>query len=207
MRFDPNPLTVWDGATPTFDSDSIVWDTSTTSKAAQVALGNRIIALALLLKTYWAVNLVEVKDGVDYYLTTGSASGQDYFQAISGGKMRLLAPQIFTAQITQPQYKTTKPALTYAPDDLPVDTTVSATIFGMTKGLFNTLITMLGIVAFSFWLVAKQPNLTRHILYIDGIMVLFFTRIGGIVPIWATIIGVGSLLIIGYMIFYEKSSV
>jgi hypothetical protein len=202
----PNPLVAWD-STPAESSTTIVWDTAVAQSDAQESLGDRIISLALQLKAYWGINLVEASDGLNYALTVSSAagSGVDYFLDVAPN-MGALAPDIFPTQIEQPIFKTTDPVLTYLPDDLPVDSTPSANLFGMTKGTLNSLLSMIGILIFSFVIIAKSPNLSRFILLFDGVIVIFFTRIGAIIPVWATLTATVALLVIGYMIFYEKST-
>jgi hypothetical protein len=202
---EPNPLTVWVAPAPVASPCAIEWDTATTSTQAKTNFGNTVLAVALLLKTNWGVNMVDTQGGLNYFLTTGALSGQEYFEAIIPN-LRSLCPQILKIQVSQPIYKTDLPTFTYAPDELPVDITATATIFGMSKGVMTSLIAMVALVAFSFFLISRAPFMARHILFIDGIIALFYTRIGALVPVWATIIGAASLLIIGYMIFYERSS-
>ena len=201
-----NPLTDWDSA-PADATCAITWDTATTQDEAQANLGDRIISLALQLKAYWGINLVEASDGLHYALTVSSTtgSGVDYFLDVASN-MASLAPDIFPTQVEQPIYKTTTPVTTYAPDELPIDVTPAATIWGMTKGTLQTVMSMIGILIFSFFIVAKAPHLSRFIFLFDGVIVVFFTRIGAIVPVWATLVATVCLLVIGYMIFYEKSN-
>jgi hypothetical protein len=205
---EPNPLVTWNPSTPPPSPQSITWDTvSTTKKQSQSALGIQVLGLAVLLKQYWGINLVEVKDGVNYVLTTSSisGSGQDYFLNVLPN-LKNLAPQILSAQVTPAIYKTIIPPLPYAPDEMPADATVAAGLFGMSKGTLTSLLAMVALLIFSLFISSKAPYLTRYILYIDGVIAVFYTRLGALVPIWATVIGVLSLLLIGYMVFYERSS-
>ena len=205
----PNPFVTWVGSTPALASSSVTWDNYTSMAASKIALGNRILASGLLLKSAWGVNMVEVKDGLNYYLTapssTSSGSGQEYFQMIFP-QLKSACPQILEAQSTTAQYKTTAAVLTYAPDELPVDPTAGAAIFGMSKGVFSSLLAIVGVLMFTMYLISKRPEMARFVLFLDGVMVIFFTRTGNIVPIWATVIGTISLFIIGYMFFYERAN-
>jgi len=201
-----NPLIDWSAA-PADATCAITWDTATTQDGAQENLGNRIISLALQLKAYWGINLVEATDGLHYALTVSSTSGSgvDYFLDVASN-MGSLAPDIFPTQVEQPIYKTTTPPLTYAPDELPVDSAPAALLWGMSKGTMNSLLAMIGVLLFSFFLVSQSPQLSRYIFLFDGVIIIFLTRIGAVVPVWATLVATVCLLIIGYMIFYEKSS-
>lgn len=203
----PNPLADW-ASTPSAGISSIVWDTATTMSEAQGNLGDRIIALALELKAYWGINLVEATDGLNYRLTASSTtgSGVDYFLDVLP-TLASLAPDIFPTKVEQPIYKTTTPATVYAPDEMPVDVTGTATIFHMSKGTLTTMMAMIAIVLFSFYIVSKNPPLTRFVFLFDGVLVIFFTRLGAIVPVWATLVASVALFIIAYVVFYEKSTV
>jgi hypothetical protein len=202
----PNPLVSWD-STPSAGTSAIDWDDATTMSDAQANLGDLIISLALQLKTYWGINLVEAADGLNYKLTVSSTtgSGVDYFLDVYPN-LALIAPDIFPTKVEQPIYKTTTPVTTYAPDELPVDVTDTATLFHMSKGTLTTMVAMVAIILFSFYIVSKNPMLTRYIFLIDGVLIVFFTRLGAIIPVWATLVATVALFVIAYVVFYEKSN-
>ncbi len=198
VEFSGDLLLAWVAAAPTTSAGITEWNSDADQKKA---FGNRIITQGLILDSAWGVNLIEMVS-LRYFLTRDY--GQDYFSnAITN--LQVLAPQIFQAQSTQPIYKTSLPPLTYAPDELPVDPTPSAVVFGMSKGTLTTLCAFLAVGIFIMYLTAKSPGMGRYGILIAGVLIIFYTRIGAVVPIWATGIGVLALFVIGYLLFYEKS--
>ena len=200
-----NPTLAW-GADPpetsvgTFDLWQD-WPISTT----QEILSSRILWLADQLELAWAVDMIE---------TTASGSklteyGESYFVNVIPD-LRTMAPLAFTGQIIQPEVEKREFTEDYS-DDLaasvvgtPLDLTPLANAFNLSREVVTTVLYYAGVVVFIALLVSKIKN------YKPAILMTIPCVIGGAflgVPLVITILaGFLSLIMVAYILFYQKST-
>ena len=198
-----NPFMVWNPSFLYTDSPITAWSTATTTAATRLEIASRIIAISSALGIEWNYDLIVLLEG-SYYLTTDI--GQPYFTAIIDN-LALAAPSIIQSESQAPIYKTTPPSITYAPDLLldKLDVTNAAAKFGMSKSLFSTFLMLGGLVVFIVGMIARNNKSGKFAFIIAMPIILFGARIGGISMTIISIIGIASLFLVFYTLFYEKS--
>jgi len=200
-----NPTLAW-GADPPETSVGIFdlwqdWPIGTT----QEILASRILWLADQLELAWAVDMIE---------TTASGSkltdyGESYFVNVIPD-LRTMAPSAFVGQIIQPEVEKREFTEDYS-DDLaasvvgtPLDLTPLADAFDLSREVVTTVIYYAAVVVFLALLVTKIKN------YKPAILMTIPCIIGGAfvgVPLVITVLaGFFSLILIAYILFYQKST-
>ena len=200
-----NPTLAWGTGPPetsvgTFDLWQD-WPISTT----QEILSSRILWLADQLELAWAVDMIE---------TTASGSrlteyGESYFVNVIPN-LREIAPYVFVGQIIQPEVEKREFTEDYS-DDLaasvggtPLDLTPLADAFDLSREVVTTVLYYAAVVVFLALLVSKIKN------YKPAVLMTIPCIIGGAffgVPLVVTVLaGFFSLILIAYILFYQKST-
>lgn len=200
-----NPTLAWDADPPetsvgTFDLWQD-WPIGTT----QEILSSRILWLADQLELAWAVDMIE---------TTASGSrlteyGESYFVNVVPN-LREIAPYVFVGQIIQPEVEKREFTEDYA-DDLagtvtgtPLDLTPLADAFNLSRAVVTTVAYYAIVVVFLALLVARIKS------YKPVVLMALPCIIGGAffgVPLVVTVLaGFFSLMLIAYILFYQKST-
>jgi len=200
-----NPTLAWGTGPPetsvgTFDLWQD-WPISTT----QEILSSRILWLADQLELAWAVDMIE---------TTASGSrlteyGESYFVNVIPD-LRTMAPSAFVGQIIQPEVEKREFTGDYSGDlaasviDTPLDLTPLADAFDLSREVVTTVLYYAAVVIFLALLVTKIRN------YKPAILMTVPCIIGGAflgVPLVITVLaGFFSLILIAYILFYQKST-
>jgi len=200
-----NPTLAW-GADPpeTSVGDFDLWQDWPISTTQEI-LASRILWLADQLELAWAVDMIE---------TTASGSrltdyGESYFVNVIPD-LRTMAPSAFVGQIIQPEVEKREFTEDYS-DDLaasvvgtPLDLTPLADAFDLSREVVTTVIYYAAVVVFLALLVTKIKN------YKPAILMTIPCIIGGAfvgVPLVITVLaGFFSLILIAYILFYQKST-
>lgn len=200
-----NPTLAW-GADPpeTSVGDFDLWQDWPISTTQEI-LASRVLWLADQLELAWAVDMIE---------TTASGSrlteyGESYFvNAVPD--LRTMAPSAFVGQIIQPEVEKREFTEDYS-DDLaasvvgtPLDLTPLADAFDLSREVVTTVVYYAAVVVFLALLVSKIKN------YKPAILMTIPCIIGGAflgVPLVITVLaGFFSLILIAYILFYQKST-
>ena len=200
-----NPTLAW-GADPpeTSVGDFDLWQDWPISTTQEI-LASRILWLADQLELAWAVDMIE---------TTASGSrlteyGESYFVNVIPD-LRIMAPSAFVGQIIQPEVEKREFTEDYS-DDLaasvvgtPLDLTPLADAFDLSREVVTTVVYYAAVVVFLALLVSKIKN------YKPAILMTIPCIIGGAflgVPLVITVLaGFFSLILIAYILFYQKST-
>jgi len=200
-----NPTLAW-GADPpeTSVGDFDLWQDWPISTTQEI-LASRILWLADQLELAWAVDMIE---------TTASGSrltdyGESYFVNVIPD-LRTMAPSAFVGQIIQPEVEKREFTEDYS-DDLaasvvgtPLDLTPLADAFDLSREVVTTVLYYAAVVIFLALLVTKIKN------YKPAILMTIPCIIGGAfvgVPLVITVLaGFFSLILIAYILFYQKST-
>ena len=200
-----NPTLAW-GADPpeTSVGDFDLWQDWPISTTQEI-LASRILWLADQLELAWAVDMIE---------TTASGSrlteyGESYFVNVIPD-LRTMAPSAFVGQIIQPEVEKREFTEDYS-DDLaasvvgtPLDLTPLADAFDLSREVVTTVLYYAAVVVFLALLVSKIKN------YKPAILMTIPCIIGGAflgVPLVITVLaGFFSLILIAYILFYQKST-
>jgi len=200
-----NPTLDWDADPPeTSVGDFDLWQDWPISTTQEI-LASRILWLADQLELAWAVDMIE---------TTASGSrlteyGESYFVNVIPD-LRTMAPSAFVGQIIQPEVEKREFTEDYS-DDLaasvvgtPLDLTPLADAFDLSREVVTTVIYYAAVVVFLALLVTKIKN------YKPAILMTIPCIIGGAfvgVPLVITVLaGFFSLILIAYILFYQKST-
>jgi len=200
-----NPTLAW-GADPpeTSVGDFDLWQDWPISTTQEI-LASRILWLADQLELAWAVDMIE---------TTASGSrlteyGESYFVNVIPD-LRTMAPSAFVGQIIQPEVEKREFTEDYS-DDLaasvggtPLDLTPLADAFDLSREVVTTVLYYAAVVVFLALLVSKIKN------YKPAVLMTIPCIIGGAffgVPLVVTVLaGFFSLILIAYILFYQKST-
>ena len=205
MKLVGNPMLGWTGAPPSTSVSSFnVWQDWVTS-TQQIVLASKILWLADQLELAWTVDMIETTAAGSKLTTYGEA----YFtNAIEN--LRLMAPSAFSGQITQPEVEKKEFTEGYS-DELaasingtPLDLTPLGTAFNLSREVVTTVL-YYGIVVLFIVLIIGKLGSTK-----PAILMTLPAVIGGAffgVPLVITILaGFLSLVMISYVLFYQKAS-
>lgn len=202
-----NPMLSWSGSPPkvSLNASGFVW-TDGTIATNQVAISSRILAMAEILEDAWSVDLID-STASGSYLTV---YGESYFTNVVSN-LRIIAPHAFSGQIIQPELDGRDFTGAYSADlaadisGTPLDLTDLATAFGTTRAFMTGILYYAAVVLFLV-LVVKTTKTYKPIVLLSVPLIIGGAFLGVSLVVTA-LAGFLALLMIGYQIFYAKSTV
>jgi len=208
MKLMGNPTLDWDADIPetsvaVFD----LWSSSTGITDTQNELTARILYIADQLELAWGINMVD-STGTGSYL---SEYGEAYFtNAISN--IQAMAPKAFAGSTTQPQWEYKEATADYADDradsviDTPLDVTVAADEWGVSRMWLSSLLFILGGVFLLYCMLSPTGNY-RPLVLLSTPLVIAGGYLG-MLPMMATVLmGFAAFALSIFTLFYHPSGV
>jgi len=208
MKLMGNPMLSWTGDIPTISVSTFdLWSSSDNIAQTQIELASRILYIADQLELTWAINMID-STGSGSYL---SDYGESYFtNAIPG--IRTMAPRAFAGSTTSPEWDAKEPVTTYAEDradsveDTPLDMTLVADWWGVSRMWASSICFMLGAVFLLFTLL-KPTGSFKGLTFLSTPLIIAGGYLG-MVPLQVTVIsGFAAFALSVFFLFYHPSGV